>query len=60
MDVEAGGWACTCGNVPEADGFYPAKDGREIEPVAGGEWDGSSYICGACRRVFDSSTGELR
>jgi hypothetical protein len=50
-------WTCLCGNVPETDGFWPStRRGRELEPVADGEWDGKLVKCLRCQRVMDQST----
>ena len=50
---------CVCGNEPDMGGFYPIHEGREVEPVIGGPWDGIHYFCGACYRVIDQRTLEV-
>jgi hypothetical protein len=50
-------WECACGNVPEADGFWPClPDGTEVEPIVGGPWDERLVVCRACGRILDQST----
>lgn len=52
-------WICICKNTPSGDGFYPClEDGREIEPTAGGPWDGIRYLCNGkgCGRIINQDT----
>lgn len=46
-------WRCLCGNIAEADGFYPCNDtGREVEPTAEA-WQTDAYVCAACGRIIN-------
>jgi hypothetical protein len=48
---------CQCGNEPHLDGFYACReDGTPIEPVIGGEWDGSRYVCAKCYSIYNIDT----
>jgi len=53
-------WLCVCGNTPLRGGFVSCdENGDEIEPDAGGEWDGVSYVCRTCGRIIDQKTLEV-
>lgn len=52
-------WVCVCGNEPHTGGFYPYHEGREVEPIAGGPWDGVHYVCADCCRVINQETLEV-
>jgi hypothetical protein len=56
-----GGWPrCLCGNTPDMDGFYPClPGGTEVEPDAGGPWDGKHYLCHGCGRIINQDTLEV-
>jgi hypothetical protein len=56
-----GDWLhCRCGNTPDQTGFQPClPDGTEVEPVAGGLWDGLLYVCGDCGRIVNQDTLEV-
>jgi hypothetical protein len=48
----AGYWECSCGNVAERDGFYPATpEGVEVEPTPE-DWDGEHWVCARCDQVY--------
>lgn len=52
--------SCSCGNTPEADGFFPCDlDNNEIDPTIDSDWDGV-YKCGRCEvwHKFALKTGE--
>lgn len=52
-------WVCVCGNRPTEDGFYPCdKNGNEIEPVVGSNWE-SLYVCAQCGRIISLNTLEV-
>jgi len=57
VDVSDEDWLCVCGNTSYDNGFYAYSEGEEVEPDE--DWDGSSYFCGACARVFNMKTGEV-
>lgn len=43
---------CECGNQPDLDGFYACRPSGEIcEPDI--DWDGYSYLCFRCNRIYD-------
>ena len=48
---------CSCGNQPDADGFYSClADGTIVSPTLNGEWDGTFYICESCQRIINGAT----
>lgn len=52
-------WICICGNTPSGGGFYPCdKEGNEMEPVIGSDWDGL-YVCADCGRILHQDTLEV-
>lgn len=52
-------WICICGNTPSGGGFYPCdKEGNEMEPVIGSNWDGL-YVCADCGRILHQDTLEV-
>lgn len=59
----AGDWVCLCGNTPDAQGFWPYHDGRQVE-ASDPEWDGHASACRSCRRVVgwqaEMSHGNIR
>jgi hypothetical protein len=57
VDVSDDEWLCVCGNTSDNNGFYAYDEGEEVEPDD--DWDGSSYFCAACARVFNMNTGEV-
>jgi hypothetical protein len=51
IHIKAQYLTCDCGNIPEADGFFPCDVyGNEIEPTLDSEWAGL-YVCGACKKI---------
>lgn len=51
-------WICLCGNEPHKEGFYTCDaNGFITSPTADGRWDGKSFICYNCGRVFDGDSG---
>lgn len=59
ITITDGGWVCVCGNEPHLDGFFPYHDGAQVEPDADGPWDGVHYVCAACFRIIDQTTGRV-
>jgi hypothetical protein len=54
---EGGEWTCLCRNQAHLDGFTTCTaEGRLVEPVVGGEWDGRHYLCLCCGRIIDQET----
>lgn len=53
-------WTCLCGNTADSDGFYAwmPEPSREVEPTPA-QWTSNAYVCFACLRVFDVSTGTV-
>jgi hypothetical protein len=56
--IGEGWWVCVpeCNNDPRREGFDPADAaGRVVDEG----WDGHTYVCAACGRIFDQRTGEV-
>ena len=52
-------WICICNNTPVAQGFFACdKDGNEMEPNLGSNWDGL-YVCASCGRIIKQGTLEV-
>jgi hypothetical protein len=53
-------WRCVCGNDSHSEGFWPCMpDGRYVQPVKDGEWDGIHNKCVRCGRIVDQRTGDV-
>lgn len=45
-------FVCECGNSPDTSGYYSCRPSGEIcEPDF--DWDGYSYLCVGCNRIYD-------
>lgn len=45
-------YVCECGNTPDSDGYYSCRNsGKICEPDI--DWDGYSYLCARCNRIYD-------
>jgi len=52
-------WVCVCKNTPVDHGFFPCdKNGNEMEPLKGSDWNGL-YVCANCGRIINQSTLEV-
>lgn len=52
-------WICICNNKPDDYGFFPCdKDGNEMEPLKGSDWQ-NLYVCLNCGRIIKQSTLEV-
>ncbi len=52
-----GDWLCTCGNRTDDEGFYPYRDGRQVEE-SDPDWNGHDMACRVCRRVVNGWQAE--